>query len=324
MSLKSFIAKQKKNIERNHPRILPFFLMIQRRSTKPIYQWPHDKFVKGVMDCYKRHFGYTFDLYHPVLFNEKLQWYKIYYQREDFAQITDKALFKDYIKNKLGEGHTIPMYGVWDNIEDLQKDWNYLPECFVLKSNLQSDGRGIMIIDRKSDITFSKIKNTLSAWLNPWFTLLNSWDYRFYNSRPKILAEKFMQDESGELRDYKFFCFDGTTPYFRVDYGRKQQHHATFFDENKNELDISVSTFTKDSKTNIILPNSIDEMFRIAKLLSKGFPFIRVDFFSCNNIIYLAELTFAPGGGVTPYPYDFNKKLGELFRLPIEINEDTK
>lgn len=269
------------------------------------------------MHCYKRNFGYMFDLNNPILFNEKLQWYKVYYQRPDFANITDKVLFKGYIKEKLGEGYTVPMYGSWDNLDKLQEDWDSLPETFVLKSNLQSNSLGIIIVKKKSEISFRKIRKTLKSWLNPWNTLLNSWDYRFYNSIPKILAEKYMEDESGELRDYKFFCFDGTAPYFRVDYGRTNQHHATFFNDKKEELDISVPSFPKDENTVIMLPDSTDEMFRIAKFLSKGFPFIRVDFFSCNNKVYIGELTFAPGGGVSPYPYDFNKELGDLLKLPI-------
>lgn len=301
----------------NSPTLKPYLLMWLRKTTKTINKWPEEKFIKGVMDCYERRMGYKFDLNNPVNFNEKLQWYKIYYKRNDFGRITDKVTFKDYIRERLGEGHTAPMYGYWEKIEDLESDWNNLPEKFVLKSNLAANSSGVMIIE-KSKISFSQIKKEVKRWLKPWHTLLNSWDWHFYNSTPKILAEKYMEDESGELRDYKFFCFDGNVPYFRVDYGRKNQHHATFFNSKFEEVNISVPDFPKECGADIKLPDNIVEMYSLAKSLSVGFPFIRIDFFSCNNKLYLSEFTFAPGGGTTHYPEDFNKELGALFKLPRE------
>lgn len=310
------MSEIKKSFEKKYPTLFSYLLMIQRGSCKSVCEWSQDKFVKGVMDCYKRHFGYEFDINKPVLFNEKLQWYKCFYQRDDFGYITDKVSFKEYIYNKLGEGYTVPMYGYWSNVSDLEKDWPSLPEKFVLKSNLASDARGVMIIEKKSELSFNKIKRYVKQWLKVQNTLLNSWDWRFYNSTPKVLAEKYMEDESGELRDYKFFCFDGDVPYFKVDYGRMDMHHANYYDLNLKELDMDLKTSPIDRNVKIKLPENVNEMFELASKLSKGFPFIRVDFFSCQGKLYLSELTFAPGGGVLPYPDWFNKELGERLILP--------
>ena len=300
----------------NNPTLKPFLLMWLRKTTKTINLWPEEKFIKGVMDCYQRRLGYTFDLQNPKTFNEKLQWYKIYYRRDDFGKITDKVLFKSYISERLGDGYTIPMYGYWENIKDLKRDWDCLPEKFVLKSNLMANASGVIIINKKSETDFKQIKKQVRRWLNPWNTLLNSWDWHFYNSTPKILAEKYMEDESGELRDYKFFCFNGHVPYFKVDYGRMNVHHANYYDSNFQELEMSVPGETKDKSVQIVFPSNIRQMYELAKNLSVGFPFIRIDFFSCNNKLYVSEFTFAPGGGVINYPYDFNKVLGDLFTLP--------
>ena len=52
--------------------------------------------------------------------------------------------------------------------------------------------------------------------------------------------------------------------------------------------------------------------FGIVKLF-----FIRVDFFDTDEQLFIAEMTFAPGGGATPYhPESFNKLLGDKFILP--------
>lgn len=301
-----------------NPRLRPYYLMWLRRTTKTINEWPEEKFINGVMDCYERHMGYRFDIHNPILFTEKLQWYKVYYQNDDFGIITDKVTFKDYIRDRLGEGYTIPLLGNWTNVKDMMNDWDKLPNEFVLKSNLMANSSGVKVIRNKGNENLNEIKAIVKRWLIPYNTLLNSWDCHFYCSSPKILAEQYMEDEYGELRDYKFFCFDGKVPYFRVDYGRKEGHHATWFNENLEELDITIPTFPKDTGAKIELPKDIGRMFEIAELLSEGFPFVRVDFYYCNNKIYLSEMTFAPGGGVSPYPTAFNEDLGRRFKLPIK------
>lgn len=63
-------------------------------------------------------------------------------------------------------------------------------------------------------------------------------------------------------------------------------------------------------------PPHFEEMKEIATKLSQDFPFIRVDFFDTPDKLYMAELTFYPGGGLTQYyPVEFNKLLGDMFEL---------
>ena len=316
MSIQKMIKAIKNNIEMNHPILLPYLLMIQRRSIKPVCDWPLEKAIAGDMKSYKRHMGYTFDINNPILFTEKLQWYKFFYHRDDFSQITDKFLFKQYISQQLGEGYTIPVYNSWTRVDDLEKDWHSLPEEFVLKANLQSDGRNIKIIHKKSDIIFSKIKNTLKAWLDKRNTLANSWDYNFYRGTPRILAEKYMENLADQLFDYKFFCFNGEPycMYVAQEHFDKGNYPISFYDLHWNRLDVRYGGHLVGDAPR---PAHFDEMIEISKRLSKGFPFVRVDFFDTDEKLYVAELTFAPGGGVTPYhPRSFNEKLGELFVLP--------
>lgn len=312
----SSIAKIKKSIEMHHPEVLPVLLMIQRRSMVPVCFWPQEKLIKGVMNCYKRHMGYSFDINNPILFTEKLQWYKVYYQRDDMENITDKYLFKNYIKNKLGDGYTIPLYNAWTDVLSLEKEWDSLPEELVLKANLQSDGRNIMIIHHRSEVKFSKIKGKLKAWLNLRNTLANSFDCNTYKGTPRILAEHYMANFEDQLFDYKFFCFDGNPycVYVAQDHFGTEGSHISFYDMDWKKLDVKYGNHVVGDAPR---PKHYEEMVRIAKELSAGFPFIRVDFFDTDEKLFVAELTFNPGGGVTAYhPESFNKKLGDLFILP--------
>lgn len=301
-----------------NPRLRPYYLMWLRRTTKTINKWPEEKFIKAVMDCYERRMGYRFDIHHPKLFTEKLQWYKVFYQRDDFANITDKYLFKQYVQERLGEGYTIPCYGAWTTVKDLEAAWNDLPEEFVLKANLQSDGRNIKIIHHKSDVDFKKIKPELKRWLKVRNTLVNSWDWHFYNGTPRILAEEYMSNFEDQLFDYKFFCFDGEPycMYVAQNHFEDDNYPISFYDLNWNLLGVHYGNHKLAESEK---PKHFEEMLTIAKVLSKGFPFIRVDFFDTEEKLYVAELTFAPGGGCVPYkPVEFNQELGDKLKLPLK------
>lgn len=53
------------------------------------------------------------------------------------------------------------------------------------------------------------------------------------------------------------------------------------------------------------------------KILSRDFPFVRVDFFEVNEKLYIGEMTFYPGNGMEPFnPCEWDRKLGNLLKLP--------
>ena len=82
---------------------------------------------------YQRVFGKELNLRHPVTFNEKNNWRKLYDRRPVYTQMVDKYRSKDYVKSRAGEGYTFPLLGVWDDPEYIS--FEALPERFVLKSN---------------------------------------------------------------------------------------------------------------------------------------------------------------------------------------------
>ena len=89
--------------------------------------WPTFLLENRLMSFYEKQVGYRMDIKHPPTFTEKLQWYKLYYNGDGHLErIVDKYLFKDYIKEHLGEGYTIPLLGAWTDINQLEKDWNTL------------------------------------------------------------------------------------------------------------------------------------------------------------------------------------------------------
>jgi hypothetical protein len=54
-------------------------------------------------------------------------------------------------------------------------------------------------------------------------------------------------------------------------------------------------------------------MLEIVKLLSKDFPFVRVDLYNVDGNIFFGELTFYPWSGYVKFtPSEFDEQLGAL------------
>ena len=278
-----------------------------------------EKRTKLMMDKYQRMVGYKMDINNPKTFTEKLQWYKLFYKGNEeggLIRIVDKYLFKEYIREKIGEGYTIPYYGVYETFDELLQGWNFLPEEFVLKSTLSYEGRKIKFIHQKSQINTKELKVELKNWFKDKYLLCNSLCTAYHQGKPRVLAEKYMENIKNQLFDYKVFCFGGEPFCIETAIERFEKGIPvfTFYDLHWNKMNVQSG---KHPVGDVEKPKHFDEIIRISKILSKGFPHVRVDFFDTEEKPYLAEMTFFTGGGYQKYtPESFNIKMGELFFLP--------
>lgn len=258
--------------------------------------------------------GKKLDLKNPKTFNEKLQWLKLYDRKPEYTMMVDKYLVRDYIKEKLGEEYLIPLLGVWDDPDEI--DFEKLPEQFVLKCNHNS-GLGMYICKDKSQMDIEKVKSELRKGLSQDYYLTGrEWPYK--SVRPRIIAEQYMEDaKTSELRDYKFFCFNGEVKCFKVDFDRFVSHRANYYDTNGKLLPFGEKVCPPDFEREIEMPINLDLMLELAKKLSNGIPFVRVDFYEVNGKVYFGELTFYPASGFGPFiPEEWDFTLGSWISLP--------
>ncbi len=271
-----------------------------------------DKFC--IKFTYYERMGIWPNLDNPKTFNEKLNWLKLNDRNPEYTIMVDKYKCKEYVAEKIGKGHAVPLIGVWDNPEDINFD--LLPNRFVIKCNHNS-GRGMYICQDKSKINITKIKSELRKGLKQdYFYYSREWPYK--NVEKKIIAEQFLMDnENDALTDYKFFCFNGQP---RICYiGKDNSNMATsdFFDMDFKRLNLRM----KDPNSDVppTKPECFDEMIRYAKILSRDIPFVRVDFYYVNKVVYVGELTFFHNGGFSIMnPPEWDEKLGSWIKLPID------
>ncbi len=259
------------------------------------------------------------NLENPVTYNEKLQWLKLYDRKPIYTKMVDKYEVKNYVSSIIGEEYIIPTLGVWDKFEDI--DFDKLPNEFVLKCT--HDCGGIIICKDKSKLDIKKAKKKINKCLKKnYYVKYREWPYK--DVKPRIIAEKFMSDNSGGLVDYKFFCFNGIVNCVMVCIDRHiSDVKFYFFDEKWQLLRLNVRGKNAPEGFTLPKPKSIDKMFEIAKTLSKDLPFVRVDLYECDGQIYFGETTLFPDSGFDPNILEETDIYwGKLLQLPkIKITE---
>ena len=273
--------------------------------------------------------GRRLNLSNPSGFNEKLQWLKAFDHCPEYSDYVDKVRVRDYVKKTVGEKYLVPLLGLWDNPEQICFD--SLPDQFVLKCNHNS-GAGMCICRDKSRINVRNVRDELRKGLNKKnYYESREWPYK--NVVPKILCEPLIIDHdpkntTGTLIDYKFYCFNGEPKFLYVgtddiSSGAKGELKLSFFD-----LDWKTPPFYRADHRPISIivekPERFDEMISVAKELSKGIPFVRIDLYWVNKQVYFSEMTFFPGGGYGFFsPKEWEEELGSWISLPISQNQIT-
>lgn len=257
--------------------------------------------------------GRQLNLKNPTRFTEKLQWIKLYYRLPLLTTLVDKDKVKPYVANIIGEEHIIKTIGVWDRFESINFD--ILPQKFVLKTTNGGGGTNVVICRDKDDLDKDKAKRMIERGLKQdIYKNLREWPYK--NVSHRIICEEYMEDGSGELRDYKFFCFDGVPKVMLLASNRYTAHNFNYYDMEFNKLPITSVDGTQSSEV-FAKPEDFEEMKMIASKLSKGFPHVRVDLYSCEGRVYFGELTFFDSSGFDNMSSDeWDLKFGSWLVLP--------
>ena len=285
-------------------------------ARRRMLDWVPDRAFLGIQYFLK--LGRPLHLKHPALYNEKLQWIKLYDRDERYKVFVDKLAVRDYVRETVGEQYLIPEIARYDRAQDVQ--WDRLPPRYALKCthgsscNIVQDGS-------LSGERFARQKARLVQWMkDDWFYLSREWPYR--EVKPRILVEQFLEGPDGQVPyDYKFLCFDGEPKYIIVDVDRYKDggdgHRRNFYDLNWVKQEVFNRHPGYDGP--VERPQCLEEMIQVARKLSQGLRHIRIDLYQVGGRVYFGEMTFFHGCGLEVFrPRAFEAHLGELIALPGE------
>lgn len=272
-----------------------------------------DKVYLTIM--YRAYHGKKLHWKTPGTFNEKLQWLKLYDRDPSYSTMVDKYESKQFVSERIGSQYVVPLLGgPWESFDEI--DFDALPEQFVLKTT--HDCGGVWICTDKRNLNKKAARAFLQKHLNSNYYLTGrEWPYK--DVKPRIFAEEYLSElKDDDLRDYKFFCFDGIPKLMFVASERQSKGVETkfdFFDMDFQHLPI-INGHPNSSKP-IVKPKNFELMKELAAVLSKGIPHLRVDFYECSGRLYLGELTFSHWSGFVPFePEEWDEKIGSWINLP--------
>lgn len=252
------------------------------------------------------------NLSNPTTYNEKLNWLKLHDRNPVYPTLVDKAAAKDYVRKILGPEYVIPTLGIWERFEEIPFD--ELPERFVLKCT--HDSEGVVLVPDKAAMDRAVAEKKIREALGRNFYYIGrEWPYR--EVQPRIIAEPFLEDrETGELRDYKFFCFGGEPKVMFISSGRSGEGMTCdFYDMDFQHLDLR-RKYPNASKP-IARPKNFEEMKECARKLTAGFPHLRADLYEVNGRVYFGELTLYTSSGFVPFhPEKWDRIFGDMITLP--------
>lgn len=253
------------------------------------------------------------NLDNPKSLNEKMQWMRLNYHDPLMTRCVDKYTFKDYISETIGKRYVVPLYGVWENVNDI--DFEKLPNKFAIKSTWGWGDLQNILVKNKSKLNVHKARAMLSNWLQEWNNYYyQSFEWDSKNIKPRIIAEKLLEPSSGEIIDYKFYCYNGICKHFLICKDRKTKTKYINYDLNFNCIKLSPNSYVENKKFE--KNDNFDLMLELAEKLAKPFPLVRVDFYDVDSEIYVGEMTFSPGGGFNTYYEEIDDKLGTFLKLP--------
>lgn len=264
-----------------------------------------------------RRFGVRYhwmNIKNPRTFNEKLQWLKSHGDIELKTRLADKYDVRDWVSEKIGQEYLVKLLPLNKEgdvyVTDAGKiEWDLLPQGFALKL---SKGSGYNIICKDKN---ALDKQSVMGKIGRWLKINNYYLSREpqYKGKNKIICEELLEYN---IRDYKFFCFNGEPQYLKIDVDRFGNHNANYYSCNWELLELDEVGCTRNPDIKINRPEKFDEMVNVARKLSEEFPFVRVDLYEHGGRIYFGEMTFCPAGGYAPYrPYEWERKLGDMIEL---------
>ena len=225
-------------------------------------------------------------------YNQRIHWLMLFDQDPRKTRLSDKLLVKDAVVDILGEDFVVPVLQEADSFDDLR--FESLPSAFVLKTN--HDSGGVEVVRDAATWDRDRSREFFRARLaKPYGLEKGEWQYRDIERR--VFVEEYLDEgTNAQPDDFKFHCVDGEVRFVQHLRKRVTGRVETVLDVDGEELDIHFSAQLGRAGREP-LPKNWPQMVEAAKLLSRGFKYVRVDLYSIRGQTLVGELSFTPKAG---------------------------
>ncbi len=248
---------------------------------------------------HKSYYGTPLDLDTPKTLYDKIILLEIGSDISEWQRLTDKVSARDFVKERGMEHLLNKTYHVLDAMPTFEDFTAMLPDRCVVKTNNSGGSEAVHIIRDKAVTDLKKVYKRLQHNFNDDYGIRTGQPH-YQGIKPKIIIERLIEnDENPEapINDYKFMCINGEPQVINVIAERNIKTHQCL--DQYYYLDFTrIDWEPQNHQRHIRKPDCLEEMVEAARILAKGFPFVRVDFYESHGKPIFSEMTFTPG-------YDF-------------------
>jgi hypothetical protein len=260
---------------------------------------------------YVRHYRRLPRLVRPRTFNEHLLVKLLFDRDPKLTLFADKFAVRGYVTEMLGgEQNLTTLYAAVDRPEEIGR--LSLPNRFIMKPNHLS-GR-VKVVRDLAAIERTELEALAASWFRENLGI-EEWAYR--DIRLRVLFEELLEFEGRPPSDYRFYCFSGEPRLIHL----TRDHlgpdpTSTFYDVEFRMLPVRhVGSRNRQVAVQEEPPPNYRDMFEIARTLSAGTDFVRVDLYNLGGRIVFGELTNYPQSGLRKFdPRSFDLTLGSYWR----------
>lgn len=250
-------------------------------------------------------------------YNDRIQWLKLFDQDPRIVQCADKLGVRDYIRERTGDRYLTELYQVTSSFGEI--DFDALPKAFVIKAT--HDSASAVLVRDKVEFDRTAASDHFARCLARVYAELEG-EWAYAHVPPRLMVEEFINPQACEPPcDYRFHCVNGEIRWIQNDVPFKPKMKEVTVDPSGRPMGVHFSSH-KIYSGEFARPAQWEEMSDLARTLSSGWKYIRIDMFVSSDRIFAGEMTFFPYSGF--YKGEGQKKMGSLldfdrstFREPV-------
>lgn len=200
----------------------------------------------------------------------------------------------------------------WNILKEGETYYRYGHGNTLIKPDGSPDGRGVAAagISREACVALCR------QWLA---SVYSTREWAYAHIPPRILVEEALASRDGEeLKDYRFYTFDGVVKAISVGSPTYRRRGVNFFvDSQWNEFVLSAYKEPRPAPPPK-RPQTLPQMVAAAERLGGGVDFLRIDLFDATPGVVLGEITVYPEAGALGTPTScrvFNRWLAGQWRM---------
>lgn len=261
---------------------------------------------------FRRKIGRSLNELHPVAMEDKVQYRKLYGNHALYAFLADKYAVRAFVTERVGSRYLVDLYGVYDRLTP--EVFADLPDRFIIKAT--HGCKWHQIVRDKSLLDIDAAVRRFNGYMRRTYGR-TSGQYHYRLIRPRIVIEELLDDRGDSPPDFDFFCYHNAAGFdYALAVVMPRGTRSVYFN---NDWSVTSMSCTPEEAERAKNPLNFPEMLEVARRLSQGFDFMRIDLYNVAGRVCFGEVTSTPAGGYVPVGHpERAARAARLWRLDSE------